>query len=196
MVAVHKVVVIGNTAVGKTSIINQFVYGTVSAQHQPTVGIDFFAKIVQVQDRPVRLQLWDTAGQERFHALIPSYIRNSTVALLIYDITNRATFDDLKQWHKMVADLATPALIVVGNKADLEADRTVPAEEARTYAESVSAPYFETSAITPLNIQELFTAVAQIPIAEAPVGSVEAQPVVEKVNLDAVVPPKASRGCC
>jgi Ras-related protein Rab-6A len=196
MGAVHRVVVIGNTAVGKTSIINQVVYGTVSAQHQPTIGIDFFAKSVPVQDRSVRLQLWDTAGQERFHGLIPSYIRNSTVALLIYDITNRATFDDLKQWHKMVADLATPALIVVGNKADLEADRAVPAEEARTYAESVSAPYFETSAMTPLNIQELFTAVAQIPIAEAPVGSVEAQPVVEKVNLDAVLPPKASRGCC
>jgi Ras-related protein Rab-6A len=196
MGARHKVVVIGNTAVGKTSLINQFVYGTVSAQHQPTVGIDFFSKVVTVEEQAVHLQLWDTAGQERFHALIPSYIRNSTVALLVYDITNRETFDALKQWHKTITDLAAPALIVVGNKVDLKATRAVSADEARPYAESVGAPYFETSAITPLNIQELFMAVAHIPIPQAPEGSVEAQPVVEKVNLDAVVQPKTSRVCC
>jgi Ras-related protein Rab-6A len=196
MASTHKVVVIGNTAVGKTSIINQFVYGTVSVQHQPTVGIDFFAKLVKVEERAVRLQLWDTAGQERFHALIPSYIRSSTVALLVFDITNRETFDALKQWHKTVADLADPALIVVGNKVDLEAARAVTADEARTYAESVSAPYFETSAMTPLNIQELFTAIAHIPIPQPPEGGVEAAPIVQKVNLDPVVQPTGPRVCC
>jgi Ras-related protein Rab-6A len=192
----HKIIAIGNTAVGKTSIINQFVYGATTAQHQPTVGIDFFAKVVTVGDAPIRLQLWDTAGQEKFHSLIPTYIRTSSVALLVYDITNRQTFDDLKQWHKMVLDTSAPALFVVGNKLDLEASRAVPAEEAKAWAQSVSATYFETSAMTPLNIQELFLAVAEIPLPDDAGGAAEPQPVVQKVNLEDVVTPKKSGGCC
>lgn len=159
----HKVVFVGNSAVGKTSIINQYMYDSVSNDHEPTVGIDFFAKTLHLEGRDIRMQIWDTAGQEKFHSLIPSYIRDSTVAVFVFDITQRQTFDDLEKWFKMVIDIANPQFVIVGNKCDLEANREVTKEEIAKYAESKSAKYIETSAVTPTNIKELFNIVALIP---------------------------------
>lgn len=191
----HKVVLIGNTAVGKTSIINQFVYGTSSPEHQPTIGIDFFAKSVSDGTKTTRMQIWDTAGQEKFHALIPSYIRNSTVAVMVFDITSTASFEDVKKWHKTVDDIANPALVVVGNKVDLESERTVTIEQAKEYAQTINASYIETSARTPINVTELFEMIAKIPIPTATEPAVaEAQPEVEKVDLKSVEVQKSS-GC-
>ena len=83
-----KVVFLGEQSVGKTSIITKFMFDTFENAYQATIGIDFLVKVVQTKDRTVRLQLWDTAGQERFRSLIPSYIRDSTVAVIVYDITS------------------------------------------------------------------------------------------------------------
>ena len=162
----HKVVFIGNSAVGKTSIINQYMYESASADHQPTVGIDFFAKTLKVGDNSVRMQIWDTAGQEKFNSLIPSYIRDSTVAIFVYDITSRSSFDSLEKWFKMVTDTANPKFIVVGNKCDLEDKREVSTEEGTKYAESKQAQFIETSAITPTNIKELFDIVSKLPVED------------------------------
>jgi small GTP-binding protein len=90
---VHQVIVLGSTAVGKTSMISQFVHGPMNQSHQPTVGIDFFVKVVTVGDLNVRLQIWDTAGQEHFNSVTPSYIRKATVVVLVFDITQRSTFE-------------------------------------------------------------------------------------------------------
>ena len=84
----YKLVFLGDLSVGKTSIINQFMYSTFDKNHQPTIGVDFLSKTIHLEERTVRFQLWDTAGQERFRALIPSYIRDSSVAIVVYDITN------------------------------------------------------------------------------------------------------------
>ena len=194
----HKVVFIGNTAVGKTSIINQFVYNTMNASHLPTVGIDFFCRTVRDGDKTVRLQIWDTAGQEKFHALIPSYIRTSTVAVLVFDITSEQSFEDLKRWHKTVDDIANPALVVVGNKVDLEQDRVVTEEQAIQYATSIHAPYIETSARTPINIPNLFEMIAKLPIPEraAPSGGDRVEPQIEKVDIKAIEAPQGSSCSC
>ncbi|KAH0791754.1 Ras family protein [Histomonas meleagridis] len=160
----HKIVLIGNSSVGKTSIITQFIYGSTSSEHQPTVGIDFFSKTIQKDGQFVRLQIWDTAGQEKFHSLIPSYIRTSTVAIFVFDITSRTSFEELEKWYNMVTDLANPTLIFVANKVDLEEERCVSTEEGKKLAESHKAAYFETSARTPINITELFEYVAQQPL--------------------------------
>ncbi|CAM41428.1 small GTP binding protein rab6-like protein, partial [Leishmania braziliensis MHOM/BR/75/M2904] len=89
----HKLVLLGDQSVGKTSILTRFMYDTFDQQYQPTIGIDFFSKTIHLEDdRDVRLHLWDTAGQERFHSLIPSYIRNSSATVVVYDITSRSTF--------------------------------------------------------------------------------------------------------
>ena len=192
----HRVVFIGDTAVGKTSIINQYVYNTSSADHQPTVGIDFFCQAVRDGDRTIRMQIWDTAGQEKFHALIPSYIRNSTVAVLVFDITSQQSFEDLKKWHKTVSDIADPSLVVVGNKVDLESSRAVTDEQARQYADSIKAPYMETSARTPINIPELFTMIAKLPIPSetGATPADHAEPEVEKVDIKAIQ--ATQRGGC
>ena len=167
----HKIVFIGNSAVGKTSIINQYTFGSSSEDHQPTVGIDFFAKAINVNGKQIRLQIWDTAGQEKFKSLIPSYVRSSTVAVFVFDITSRESFEELEKWYKMVIELASPSIIVVGNKSDLADERTVSTEEGQKYAESLSAQYIETSARTPSNIDELFMLAAQQKIPEPEASS-------------------------
>jgi len=85
----YKVVFLGDVMVGKTTFIGKYLYGTASMKYQPTVGIDFLSANIQVDNRTIRLQLWDTAGQERFRSLIPSYIRDSTIAFVLYSVTGK-----------------------------------------------------------------------------------------------------------
>ncbi|KAH0791578.1 Ras family protein [Histomonas meleagridis] len=194
----HKIVFIGNSAVGKTSIINQYTFGSSSEDHQPTVGIDFFAKQINVDGKQIRLQIWDTAGQEKFKSLIPSYVRTSTVAVYVFDITSRESFEELEKWHKMVIELANPSVIVVGNKTDLAESRTVSTEEAKKYAESLGAQYIETSARTPSNIQELFLLAARQKIPEAepsPTGEGPNQPQTVEIKKDQQSAPSGGCGC-
>ena len=98
----YKLVFLGDQSVGKTSIVTRFMYDTFDSSYQATIGIDFLSKTMYLEDRTVRLQLWDTAGQERFRSLIPSYIRDSSVAVIVYDITSSCHFYHLsritKQW--------------------------------------------------------------------------------------------------
>lgn len=159
----HKAVLIGDSAVGKTSIVNQYIFNSCSPEHQATIGIDFFSKVLTEGDTTIRLQIWDTAGQEKFHALIPSYIRNSTVAILVYDITLRSSFENLQKWHQTVITTSNPFCIVVGNKLDLEIERQVSIDEGEKFANQIKADFIETSARTPTNIQELFKKVASAP---------------------------------
>jgi len=121
----YKLVFLGDEAVGKTSIITRFMYDTFDNTYKVTIGIDFVSKTMYLEDRIVRLQLWDTAGQERFRSLIPSYIRDSSVAIVVYDITNRASFLNSEQWIEDVRSERGEDVVImlVGNKTDL-ADRS------------------------------------------------------------------------
>ena len=159
----HKAVLIGDSAVGKTSIVNQYIFNSCSPEHQATIGIDFFSKVLKEENTTIRLQIWDTSGQEKFHSLIPSYIRNSTVAILVYDITLRSSFENLQKWHQTVITTSKPFCIVVGNKTDLEEERQVSVDEGEKFANQIKADFIETSARTPKNIQELFQKVASAP---------------------------------
>uniref|UniRef100_A0A915EDT1 Rab6 n=1 Tax=Ditylenchus dipsaci TaxID=166011 RepID=A0A915EDT1_9BILA len=96
-----KLVFLGEQSVGKTSLITRFMYDSFDNTYQATIGIDFLSKTMYLEDRTVRLQLWDTAGQERFRSLIPSYIRDSTVAVVVYDITNANSFHQTSKWLMM-----------------------------------------------------------------------------------------------
>ncbi|CAE6418085.1 unnamed protein product [Rhizoctonia solani] len=120
-----KIVLLGDQSVGKTSLITRFMYDTFDNTYQATIGIDFLSKTMYLDDRTVRLQLWDTAGQERFRSLIPSYIRDSSVAIVVYDITNRASFMSTSKWIDDVrSERGSDVIIVlVGNKADLSDKR-------------------------------------------------------------------------
>jgi Ras-related protein Rab-6A len=160
--AKHKLVFLGDIYVGKTSIINRFMYESFDTNYQATIGIDFLSKTLYLDDRTVRLQLWDTAGQERFRSLIPNYIRDSSVAVVVFDITNRQTFTNCDKWVEDVKnERGNDAVVVlVGNKIDKPEERTVTSEEAQQKAKSLDAVYIETSAKTGDNVKQLFKQIA------------------------------------
>jgi len=188
----YKLVFIGDQSVGKTSIISRFQYDTFDDHYQTTIGIDFVSKTVPVDDGTVRLQLWDTAGQERFRSLIPSYIRDSHVAVVCFDITNRETFEATTKW---IADVRAQrgndvVIVLVGNKTDLSASRQVTTAELEARANEHEIMFIETSAKEGFNIKLLFRRLATaLPSLEknGEGGAAEATPQV--VHLTAA-PPK------
>jgi Ras-related protein Rab-6A len=158
----HKVVFLGDQATGKTSIIKAFMYNTYDSNYQATIGIDFLSKTLSLEDRTVRLQIWDSAGQERFRSLIPSYIRDSSVAVVVYDLTNRASFSNVSHWIEDVrAERGNDVLIaLVGNKTDLADKRQVSTEDGETKAREEGILFIETSAKAGFNIKALFRKLA------------------------------------
>jgi len=158
----YKLVFLGDQSVGKTSIITRFMYDTFDSTYQATIGIDFLSKTMYLEDRTVRLQLWDTAGQERFRSLIPSYIRDSSVAIIVYDITNRSSFINTVKWIDDVRSERGNDVIMmlVGNKTDLADKRQVSLEEGEAKAKEYDIMFIETSAKAGFNIKALFRKVA------------------------------------
>ncbi|KAJ3991849.1 GTP binding protein [Lentinula boryana] len=157
-----KIVLLGDQSVGKTSLITRFMYDTFDNTYQATIGIDFLSKTMYLEDRTVRLQLWDTAGQERFRSLIPSYIRDSSVAIVVFDITNRQSFLSTTKWIDDVrSERGNDVIIVlVGNKADLSDKRQVTLEEATVTATGMNIMFMETSAKAGHNVKSLFKKIA------------------------------------
>uniref|UniRef100_A0A672NVT9 Ras-related protein Rab-6B-like n=1 Tax=Sinocyclocheilus grahami TaxID=75366 RepID=A0A672NVT9_SINGR len=152
-----KLVFLGEQSVGKTSLITRFMYDSFDNTYQATIGIDFLSKTMYLEDRTVRLQLWDTAGQERFRSLIPSYIRDSTIAVVVYDITNLNSFQQTSKW---IDDVRTERgsdviIMLVGNKTDLADKRQVSVEAAEKKARELGVMYIETSAKAGYNVESL-----------------------------------------
>eukprot|EP00898_Chlorokybus_atmophyticus_P000681 jgi/Chlat1/1613/Chrsp127S01874 len=160
--AKYKLVFLGDQSVGKTSIITRFMYDKFDNTYQATIGIDFLSKTMYLEDRTVRLQLWDTAGQERFRSLIPSYIRDSSVAVIVYDVSNRASFLNTTRWVEEVrAERGSDVIIMlVGNKTDLVDRRQVSIEEGDSKAREYGVMFIETSAKAGFNIKALFRKIA------------------------------------
>uniref|UniRef100_A0A182Q3P8 Uncharacterized protein n=1 Tax=Anopheles farauti TaxID=69004 RepID=A0A182Q3P8_9DIPT len=147
-----------------------------------TIGIDFLSKTMYLEDRTVRLQLWDTAGQERFRSLIPSYIRDSTVAVVVYDITNANSFHQTSKW---IDDVRTERgsdviIMLVGNKTDLSDKRQVSTEEGERKAKELNVMFIETSAKAGYNVKQLFRRVAA---ALPGMDSTENKPPEDTVDL-------------
>ena len=164
-----KLVFLGEQCVGKTSLITRFMYDSFDSTYQATIGIDFLSKTMYLEDRTVRLQLWDTAGQERFRSLIPSYIRDSSVAVVVYDITNAKSFQQTTKW---IDDVRTERgsdviIMLVGNKTDLADKRQVSMEDGEKKAKELNVMFIETSAKAGYNVKQLFRRIAQsLPIAD------------------------------
>eukprot|EP00002_Diphylleia_rotans_P011425 TRINITY_DN2260_c0_g1_i2.p1 TRINITY_DN2260_c0_g1~~TRINITY_DN2260_c0_g1_i2.p1 ORF type:complete len:256 (-),score=64.12 TRINITY_DN2260_c0_g1_i2:148-915(-) len=158
----YKLVFVGDQSVGKTSLITRFAYNRFDTNYQATVGIDFVSKTVYVDSKGIRLQLWDTAGQERFHSLIPSYIRDSSASIIVYDVTQRITFDHVPTWVENVRNIrGTEALIfLVGNKVDASEKRAVSNDEGERLASRLGVFWMETSAKEDLNVAQLFKKIA------------------------------------
>ncbi|CDS10552.1 Putative Ras-like protein Rab-6A [Lichtheimia ramosa] len=180
-----KLVFLGEQSVGKTSLITRFMYDTFDNTYQATIGIDFLSKTMYLEDRTVRLQLWDTAGQERFRSLIPSYIRDSSVAVVVYDISSRNSFSNTEKWIADVrAERGNEVIIVlVGNKTDLNDKRTVTLEEGEKKAKELNVMFIETSAKAGHNVKTLFRRIAQaLPGMES--QSPDGKEQMQKVDLN------------
>ncbi|XP_043113168.1 ras-related protein Rab-6A-like isoform X1 [Carassius carassius] len=157
-----KLVFLGEQSVGKTSLITRFMYDSFDNTYQATIGIDFLSKTMYLEDRTIRLQLWDTAGQERFRSLIPSYIRDSAAAVVVYDIANLNSFQQTSKW---IDDVRTERgsdviIMLVGNKTDLADKRQVSVDAAEKKARELGVMYIETSAKAGYNVKQLFRRVA------------------------------------
>jgi len=164
-----RVILIGDSTVGKSSLLKCFTDGTFAEVSDPTVGVDFFARVLKVADgTPIKLQLWDTAGQERFRSITKSYYRNSVGCLLVYDICNRDSYKHIPQWMSEAKRHIEPhkaAFILVGCKRDIATDdvqnREVSEDEARAWAEFNNIPFVETSAKSGLNVEDTFAILTQ-----------------------------------
>lgn len=151
-----KVVVVGESGVGKTSFLQRFVRDQFEEAQQPTLGVEFLTKVVKSGGNQIQLQLWDTAGQELFRSVTRGYYRGSTGAILMYDITRSETFDNIPQWINDIRSVARAdiTIILLGNKSDLEAERKVKKEDGEKFAKENGLLFGETSARTGDGIEE------------------------------------------
>jgi small GTP-binding protein len=161
-----KVVLLGDSGVGKSSLVIRYVRGTFHPFQEPTIGAAFVSSTEVVDDgddRRVTLKLWDTAGQERYHSLTPLYFRGAHVAILAFDICRLHSFRALQQWARQVTDHSPHILLaVVGTKSDLEDHRSVTTQQAKEFCSSIGAVlYTETSAKDDLMVKELFQQVSR-----------------------------------
>ncbi|XP_060626986.1 ras-related protein Rab-39A [Anolis sagrei] len=157
-----RLIVLGDSTVGKSCLLHRFTEGRFPGPRhaEPTVGVDFFSRLLEIEPgKRIKLQLWDTAGQERFRSITRSYYRNSVGGLLVFDITNRSSFEHVYDWldeGKMHAEPFQIVFILVGHKCDLETERQVTREEAEELASDCGMRYIETSAKDAINVEESF----------------------------------------
>lgn len=174
--ALFKVIVLGDSGVGKTSLVTQYVHKRFSSQYKATIGADFMSKELQVDDRLVTLQIWDTAGQERFQSLGVAFYRGADCCVLVYDVNVLKSFDNLENWHKEFLNQASPTepdtfpFMLLGNKIDVDGgnSRVVSELKAITWCKSKGIPYFETSAKDDYRIDAAFLSIARSALKNQP----------------------------
>uniref|UniRef100_A0A8C5R2T4 small monomeric GTPase n=1 Tax=Leptobrachium leishanense TaxID=445787 RepID=A0A8C5R2T4_9ANUR len=161
---VSQVMLLGDSGVGKTCFLIQFKdRAFLSGTFLATVGIDFRNKVVRVDGVNVKLQIWDTAGQERFRSVTHAYYREAQALLLLYDITNRTSFDNVRAWLTEVYENAHKDVVIMllGNKSDVTGSRVIRKEDGESLAKEYGVPFMETSAKTGMNVELAFVAVAK-----------------------------------
>lgn len=153
-----KFLIIGSAGSGKSCLLKQFIDKKFRAEVPHTIGVEFGSKVVNIAGKSVKLQIWDTAGQERFKAVTQTYYRDAVGALLVFDITNRSSFNALQNWLRDARSRANPNIVVllIGNKKDLESERDVTFLEAKQFAFDNKLTYMETSAKSGEKVEEAF----------------------------------------
>lgn len=158
-----KIVFVGDTNVGKTCIVSKYVNGIFTTEG-PTIGAAYFTKEIEVDKEKYVLNIWDTAGQECYRYLVPMYYRNASIAILVYDITNKSSFESIQFWIDDIKKVITEdiSFVLCGNKNDLEDQRSVTEADVQAFAENLGLPYMETSALTGYGIAKLFDLINNI----------------------------------
>lgn len=153
-----KVVLIGDSGVGKSNLLSRFTRNEFSLESKSTIGVEFATRSINVDGKMIKAQIWDTAGQERYRAITSAYYRGAVGALLVYDITRHVTFENVERWLKELRDHTEHNIVVmlVGNKSDLRHLRAVSTEDAQTFAEREGLYFIETSALESTNVENAF----------------------------------------
>lgn len=171
-----KLVLLGESAVGKSSLVLRFVRGTFFEYQESTIGAAFLTQTVPLGDTTVKFEIWDTAGQERYKSLAPMYYRGAAAAIVVFDITNYDSFTRAKQWVKELQRQGNTNIVIAlaGNKADLKDKRKVEPAEVQAYADDNGILFMETSAKTAMNVNEIFVQIARrLPKEKPPIGGNE-----------------------
>ena len=163
---IFKVLLLGNSDVGKSSLLLRYVDSVWSDTFVPTIGVDFKVKTIEIGGKKVKLQIWDTAGQERFRTVVSTYFRGAHGIFLIYDITNRDSFKNLENWLIEIEKNASENVlkILIGNKNDLEDERDIASDEGKAFANRNGMQFIETSAKMNTNVNEAFETLGKLMI--------------------------------
>ena len=155
---IFKIVLIGDSGVGKTNILSRYLTDKFSSTTQPTVGVEFGSKIVKKGEKLIKLQIWDTAGQERYKSITSAYYKGAKGALVVYDISRKSTFDNVDKWINELKNNGSEDvfILLVGNKSDLNDQREISEEEVKKKAEVYNIAFCETSALKGNNIEFAF----------------------------------------
>jgi len=195
-----KVIILGDSGVGKTSLMNQYVNKKFSRQYKATIGADFLTKEIMVNDKMVTMQIWDTAGQERFQSLGVAFYRGADGCILVYDITDSKSFGSIESWMDEFLVQAAPSnpddfpFVLIGNKCDLaDTQRQVPTSKAREYAKNKGEiPNFEASAKDATNVSSAFQQIAERALQRESAN----QPIYMPQTVDVSKKTTAKKGGC
>ena len=184
---IFKVLLLGNSDVGKSSLLIRYVDQTWTEAFVPTIGVDFKVKTLEIENKKVKMQIWDTAGQERFRNVISSYFRGSHGLFLIYDITNKESFKNLENWLIEIEKNASENVlkVLIGNKNDLEEERQISYDEGKMFADRNGLEFIETSAKTNNNVTQAFEILGKLMMKGAKKGNIENNKKEEKKVLTA-----------
>lgn len=194
-----KYIIIGDSSVGKSCLMQSFISQPIRNRHDPTVGVEFGAKIIEVNGERVKLQIWDTAGSEQYRSITRSYYRAAAAALLVYDTTRKESFDHLAEWLEEARINGNPSItvIVVGNKIDLHTQKEISTEVGKKWAADNSLLFIETSAKNNQGVTEAFTYSCKDILDRIATGSIDLQNQTSGITVKPKVNEiKKEKKCC
>ncbi|OVA03014.1 Small GTPase superfamily [Macleaya cordata] len=202
-----KVVLIGDSGVGKSNLLSRFTRNEFSLESKSTIGVEFATRSLNVDGKVIKAQIWDTAGQERYRAITSAYYRGAVGALLVYDVTRHATFESVERWLKELRNHTDPNIVVmlIGNKSDLRHLVAVSTEDGKSFAEQESLYFMETSALEATNVEnafaevltQIYRIVSKKAVETGDDGSASVVPTKgEKINIKDDVSALKRVGCC
>jgi Ras-related protein Rab-1A len=192
-----KLLLIGDSGVGKSCLLLRFADDTYTESYISTIGVDFKIRTIELDGKTIKLQIWDTAGQERFRTITSSYYRGAHGIIVVYDVTDNESFNNVKQWLHEIDRYACENVnkLLVGNKSDLTTKRVVSTEQGKEFAESLGVEFLETSAKTSTNVEQAFlTMASQIKARMKTQPSAANKGAPMKIGTSAPVNQKS--GCC